>query len=311
VDGIMSHLLLLSILLCLIAGAAIDTSNICLVRAARDLGAGKPGIALGILLVTACASIVFYLGVKFSFAMGMPDWAYPDWITVAGAVIYAFGSVVNGACAIGTVGRIARGDLGHLATFAGALAIAALVPNPGLNRHAAAMAPLGMALWLGIVLGFTGLMLVLGRHHLRHARLGSYLALGLTAAVVTNWRGNWTWLGVVERLQDGIPVQYDIIAGLLAVFVGAALMAVFRHRFHFIRPDPRVMLREGVGGALMLIGAILIPGANDALSIYGVPSGSPNAVTGFVVMFAVMVGLLRLDLPFAAAGRRGKPRAMA
>jgi hypothetical protein len=304
----MSHLLVFSIFLCLIAGAALDTSNICLVRAARDLGTGKPGIALGILLVTASASVVFYLNAVFALAVGMPGWVYPDWITVAGAVIYAFGSIINGACAIGTIGRIARGDLGHLATFGGALAIAYLVPHPKLDRNPAAMAPFGMAAWLGIVLGFTGLMMLLGRRHLRDAKLGSYLALGLTAAVLTNWRGNVTWLGVVQQLQDGVPVQYEVLACLLAVFAGAAFAARFWDRFRLIRPDPWVMLREGIGGALMLFGAILIPGANDALSVYGVPSGSPNAVTGFVVMFAVMVAVLRLrGLQPGALIRPGAP----
>jgi hypothetical protein len=293
-----SSLFLISILLCLIVGASLDTSNICLVRAARDVGVGKPAMALGILVVTSCASIVFYLNAKFAIAAGMPAWAYPDWITVAGAVIYGIGSVVNGACAVGTIGRIARGDLGHLATFAGALAIAAVVPYPRLERASVTMAPIGMSVWLGLVLGVVALMLLLGRRHLRNAGLGAFLALGLTSAVVANWRGNWTWLGVLQRLQAGLPVQYDIMGCLLALFAGATAVALFRRRFRYIRPDPLTMLREGIGGALMLIGAVLIPGANDALSVYGVPSGSPNAVAGFVIMFVVMVGLLQLRRRF-------------
>ena len=289
-----SPLFLISILLCLIAGASLDTSNICLVRAARDVGVGKHAMILGIVVAMSCASVVFYLNAKFAIAAGMPAWVYPDWITVAGAVIYAIGAVINGACAVGTIGRIARGDLGHLATFAGALAIAALVPYPKFNRGGAVMAPIGMAVWLGIVLGITGLLLLLGRRHLRGAGLGAFLALGITSAVVANWRGNWSWLGVLQRVQSGLPVEYDIVACLLALFAGATLAALLRDRFRYIPPNPRVMLREGTGGALMLIGAVLIPGANDALSVYGVPSGSPNAVTGFVLMFVVMVGLLAL-----------------
>jgi hypothetical protein len=293
-NGPASPLFLISILLCLVAGASLDTSNICLVRAARDVGVGKPGMILGILVTTACAAVVFYLNAKFALAAGMPAWAYPDWITVAGAVIYAVGSVINGACAVGTIGRIARGDIGHLATFAGALAIASVIPYPKFDRASAAMAPIGMAAWLTIVLAFAGLMLLLGRRHLRNAGLGAFLALGIASAVVANWRGNWTWLGVVQQLQAGLPVEDDIVACLLALFAGATAIALFRGRFHYIPPNPRIMLREGIGGALMLIGAVLIPGANDALSVYGVPSGSPNAVTGFVLMFAVMVALLGL-----------------
>jgi hypothetical protein len=289
-----SSFFLLSILLCLIAGVSLDTSNICLVRAARNVEVGKPAMALGILVTTSCASVVFYVNAKFAFAAGMPACAYPDWITVAGAVIYAIGSVINGACAVGTIGRIARGDLGHLATFAGALAIAALVPYPKLARTVAATEPISIALWLYIVLAVAGLMLLVGRRHLRHAEMGAFLALGISSAIVANWRGNWTWLGVLQRLQTGLPVKYDVLACLLSLFLGATGIALFRGRFRYISPNPRTMLREGIGGALMLIGAVLVPGASDALTVYGVPSGSPNAVAGFVLMFVGMVALLGL-----------------
>jgi hypothetical protein len=300
-NGSASPLFLLSILLCLIAGASLDTSNICLVRAARDSGTGRHAMILGILVSTSCASVVFYLNAKFTVAVGMPAWAYPDWITVAGAVIYAIGAVVNGACAVGTIGRIARGDLGHLATVVGALAIAALVPYPKFDRASVAVAPIGMSVWLATVLGFTGCMLLLGRRQLRNAGLGAFLALGVASAIVANWRGNWTWFGVVQRLQTGLPIQYDVIACLLALFAGAAAVAWWKDRFRYIPPSPRTMLREGVGGALLLVGAILIPGANDALSVYGVPSGSPNAVAGFALMFVVMIGLLALKRWYGAA----------
>ena len=39
----------------------------------------------------------------------------------------------------------------------------------------------------------------------------------------------------------------------------------------------------------MAAGASLIPGANDALSVYSVPSGSPHAVAGYLTIAAVML----------------------
>ena len=288
----MSPLFLASILLCMVAGAVLDLSRICLVRAAGDVADGKPAVAIGVLVATAAASIVFYLSTAFGFAPRIATWAYPHWSTLLGAVIFAAGSLVNGACPVGTLARIARGDVGHLATFAGALSIAILVPYSIVDRGAAVMSPVSGESWLGAILAFTALMMVLGRRHLRQAGLGSYLALGLTAAIVTSWRGNWTWMGVVQQVQSGLPVQYETIACVVAFFLGAALVVVLRGRFHYIPPNPRTMLREATGGALMLIGAVLIPGSNDALSLYGVPSGSPNAVAGIVIMFVVMVAVL-------------------
>ena len=302
----MSPLFLASILLCLVAGAVLDLSRICLVRAAGDVACGKPGVAIGVLVATAAASIVFYLSTALGFAPRIASWAYPHWSTILGALIFAAGSLVNGACPVGTLSRIARGDIGHLATFAGALSIAIMVPYSIVDRGAATMSPISGESWLGAILAFTALMMVLCRRHLREAGLGSYLALGVTAAVVTSWRGNWTWMGVVQQVQSGLPVQYETVACAVAFFLGAALVVVLRGRFHYVAPRPRTMLREAAGGALMLIGAVLIPGSNDALSLYGVPSGSPNAVVGILIMFAVMVAVLwwrERRVPFGGAGR--------
>ena len=125
------------------------------------------------------------------------------------------------------------------------------------------------------------------------------MALGFTAAVITDWQGNWTWLSVLQQIQSGLPVEYSALACIAAVIIGAALTAAFRRKFRLIRPDPKAMLREAAGGALMAAGAILIPGANDALSVYLVPSGSPHAVVGYAVMFAAMVLVSKLSRNFA------------
>ena len=44
----------------------------------------------------------------------------------------------------------------------------------------------------------------------------------------------------------------------------------------------------------MAAGAVLIPGGNDALLVFGVPSGSPHAITAYAVMFAVMLVVLQV-----------------
>ena len=46
-------------------------------------------------------------------------------------------------------------------------------------------------------------------------------------------------------------MRLEIVACLVAVLVGATATALFRHRFRLIRPDPRVMVREAVGGAVI------------------------------------------------------------
>jgi hypothetical protein len=299
----MSNLLWASILLCLVAGSAIDTSNICLVRAASNLSTGKPAVAIGILLVTATASVIFYLNTQLGLHYRTLSWSLPTLTTLAGALIFALGSLLNGACAVGTIGRLARGDIGHLATFAGALAVVWLLPRMPVVQQAPPQSLTSGATWLLFVLAFTAVMIGLGRRHLQGVRLGSYIILGVVAAVVTDWQGNWTWLNLLQQVQAGVPVQYTAVACIAAVLTGAALTAVFRGRFRLIRPNPRAMLLEAAGGGLMVAGAILIPGANDALSVHGVPSGNPNALVGYTAMFAIMLAVAHFRRPGFMAAR--------
>ena len=58
---------------------------------------------------------------------------------------------------------------------------------------------------------------------------------------------------------------------------------------------------------MMAAGALLIPGGNDALLVYGIPSGSPHALVGFAVIFATMVIMLRVTPWFRAWANRPSP----
>jgi hypothetical protein len=289
----MSTLFWLSILLCLIIGAAIQTSEICLCRASTDLTVGKPAMALGLLLVTVAASVVFYITTVFAWHQRPPSWSYPTWLTLVGAAMFALGTVLNDACTVGTIGRVARGDIGHLATFAGALVVALLLPSgqgPSMSPTPPPVSGLG---WLAVILAGAGVVILLGRSHLSGIKLRSYLLLGLVGAIVTDWAGNATWLGVFQHLEASFHLQAAAFAGIAVIVVGAMIMAVFRGQFQILRPRPLTMLREFIGGGLMIGGATLIPGANFTLSVYGVPSGNPNAVVGYLLMFVLMLAMLR------------------
>ena len=71
------NLLLLSILLCAVVGAAIDTGSICAVRAARDLSVGRPGLAIGSMVSVAGAAIVVYLDSRLHWQLRVSPWSYP------------------------------------------------------------------------------------------------------------------------------------------------------------------------------------------------------------------------------------------
>jgi hypothetical protein len=47
---------------------------------------------------------------------------------------------------------------------------------------------------------------------------------------------------------------------------------------------------------MMAVGAVLIPGGNDVLLVYSVPSGSPHALAALTIIIAVLVLVLILGL---------------
>jgi hypothetical protein len=291
----MTSLVLLSILLCLIAGSAIDTGSICVVRAVNDGVAGKPALALGCLVTLLCAGLVFYLDSSLSWTIRSPPWAWPTLHIIGGAILFAVGAVLNGACAVGTVTRLCRGDVGYLATLVGALIATLLVPRTLLPLTPPGVPVNGGLAWFAVITLFAVPPLLILRGHLTGRILLSYAALGMIAAALANLQGDWTWLRLFQEFHAGLPIRLEIVACLAAVLIGATATALFRRRFRLIRPDPRAMLREAVGGGMMAAGAILIPGGNDLLLVYSVPSGSPHAVAAYAVIVAVMLLSLRMS----------------
>ncbi len=291
----MTSLLLLSVLLCLIAGSAIDTGTICLVRAVNEAVDGKPGLVLGCLVALLCAALVFTFDTAMDWQLRAPPWAWPTLRILFGAIVFGAGAALNGACGIGTITRLCRGDTGYAATLAGALAVTLLVPRTLLPAPALdGVSTSGLA-WFAVIAVATLVPLLVLRRYLARRIILSFAAIGLIAAALSNLEGDWTWLRLLNRIQAGLPVRYEVVACIAAVMAGATATALFRHRFRLIRPNPRAVLREAAGGAMMAAGAVLIPGGNDVLLVYSVPSGSPHALAALAIIIAVLLVVLRLS----------------
>jgi hypothetical protein len=253
------------------------------------------------MVTVAFAAIVAFLEMKFGWLLQPIRLDWPGSKTVIGAALFAAGALINGACALGTLGRLARGDIGYVATLvSGVSVIAVLTPDTAPICHAPVMPPVGGLTWLLIVIGTVLALLTLARRHVRPFGLITYAVLGVTAAALANLQGNWTWLSLAAAMRQGMSVELMAFACVGAALIGAAVMALFRHRFRFVRPDPRRMVREAIGGALMAAGAILIPGGNDSLLVTGLPAGDPNALAAYAIMFALMFLLLRHSAPLRA-----------
>ena len=161
----MTNIMVLSVLLCFVAGSAIDTGSICLVRTVNEAVAGKPGLALGCLVALLCAALVLTLDTALNWQLQTPPRAWPTAGIVVGAVVFGAGVALNGACGIGTITRLCRGDIGYAATVAGALAVSQLVPRTMLpTPKTDGAVTLGLAWFAAIGLVALPPLLILRQH---------------------------------------------------------------------------------------------------------------------------------------------------
>jgi hypothetical protein len=122
--------------------------------------------------------------------------------------------------------------------------------------------------------------------------------------------GPWSFTGTllcamkaetVARCDASLATPLLVLAAALS---GMALSSWQRKSFHLQRPRPRLMLRHAAGGLLKGFGAVLIPGGNDGLILFGVPSQSPHAIPAYA---GVLAGVATALLTLRALGRTVAP----
>lgn len=241
--------------------------------------------------------------------------------TVAGGMLLGLGAWVNGACVFGSVAAIGAGDWSYLAFPAGLAAGTAMMQAAAGAFGAAAFAPLLPVqvqppipfatlapLWLAVaaILGSA----ILWRRFRRSRgssgdepgewppRSGVVLAC-LASAAMTLVFGRWLYSEVIAAWVRGDTMLTDARFLLFpALLLGSLMGGWTRGRFRPRQPTFPVVWRCLLGGALMAVGARLVPGANDGLLLMGLPRVAPEALVGLASMvlslIALMVGARRL-----------------
>jgi len=274
-------------ILALLAGIAIQTGGICVVRAAAETASGRFGQLLCTLLAAATAALALVCA-RMVGATGAVAFLWPDLAGIAGGLVFAAGARLNGACAIGTVGRLAEGDLAYLATLVGAGLAAACYAGPPMHVIAPGLSLAWQAGWAVALVALTACGVLALRSRARLTAWVSYALVGGTGALLAASQAHWAWIDVVRDLARGNMLSsMGVIAGG-ALFAGAVGAALWMRRWHIRWPTLRRVLRDFAGGALMMTGGVMIPGGNDGLVLYGMPGGSPRAAVAWAVMFLAL-----------------------
>lgn len=300
-------------------GFALQRGNICSVLAARQIAwTGRWSRLRGLLLASAWAFAVI-LGVvwsgigPFKTSGQLPLSVLP----VVGGALYALGCYVNGACVFGVCSRLTAGDLSFafaipgMAVGATLAELAHVSPSPAQLQPTIAATPgaLPVSLWLAAVLLLAWILWRMRRVHwragialaslLKQSRWRSSVAaviIGVIGGLLFATDVPWIYPALIRRVASyltGSRAEFPLetVVGSASLFLGGLAAAGYHGRFVFRVPHPLVALQSLMGGAIMGFAWALIPGGNDAMVLYLVPSLALHGIIAYAAMLVTLIGI--------------------
>jgi uncharacterized protein len=276
-----------------VLGFALNHGSICTVIAMTELVAEKRPARFIALVECALWAALVYAILDTSPTM-QQGWS-PLGYLVPAAVLFGVGTYVNGACVFGSVGHFGNGHLDFGFTFLGVFAVLYLESLFGLvadQPPISAAVPLGPALLAIALLAILALRLgVSFRSESNFRRLTlAMAAIGITFTILAVLAPRFSITTSVGSIVS-IPVAGAVIS--VCMFGGSLVSASFRRcRFMLQWPTIRGIARRALGGVLMGLGALLIPGGNDTLLMIGFPMGAWQAALAYVLLVASLAALI-------------------
>ncbi|WP_233281347.1 YeeE/YedE thiosulfate transporter family protein [Sphingomonas changnyeongensis] len=219
---------------------------------------------------------------------------------IGGGVLLGIGAFVNGACLIGSLWRLGNGEA-HLVALPLGVAIGdalgaglgwRVVPPPGPFAEPGS-AGLMLVTAGGLMLAATAIWLMSRPGGTR--LFGLMTAMGLAGGLLFVALPGWTWVDVERETLDGLiagmarpPGQAGL--AMIATLGGALTSGWLTGRLRLCWNGWEATGRSIIGGALMMMGARLLPGGNDALLLGAAPAGAASALIGFAVMNLAVLG---------------------
>lgn len=324
-------------------GFAAHRASLCNVRAVAEVMTTGSAYMLWSLLqaVLWMATLTGILVLAFGL-VPQPVLAHtPAYWAVAGGALFGIGAAVNGGCSLSTLTRLADGNVGMVAALAGfALGVSAwfaLAAAGGQIALEPASSPWlrwpDLAPWLLAGLLLWALQRARSLWHLAreparvplttllqapayHLSVAATL-MGLAAGLLYATQGAWSYSSYLRtevlHVVGGVPMASGWHAGLVFALL-AGMLASSLQRRSFVWSWPGSVggwLRHAVGGALMGVGAALVPGGNDTLLLGSLPTMTGAAAGTYLSMLLGialvlwMMRLARVPMPALACSASG------
>lgn len=325
--------LIISCILAGILGFAAHRASVCTVRAVAEMTHSRTGYMLASIGKSAiwvfAITIPVFLLVPQT-ATGITGWQL-TFTAILGGLLFGIGSGVNGACAYATMARMVDGEVGMMITVGGfvigVIVFILLVGSSVVQRPQPAPGMVPQMLWLAPVIG--GFLLIWAGYELwrlwrtrpqgstlrslvlapQYRLSTSALLIGLASGSIFLLFGSAGYTTTLQQVIEGYfgtrpPPAYGRWIVLGAVVFGM-LASTWQRKSFRIDWRPRwSWLRNLTGGVLMGLGTALLPGGNDALVLYGIPSLSPHALPAYAALIlGIFVALLTMRAIFGVEMR--------
>ena len=321
--------LIVSCILAGILGFAAHRASVCTVRAVAELTHSKTGYMLASIVKSAvwvfAITIPVFLLVPQT-AMGISGWQL-TFTAMFGGLLFGVGSGINGACAYATMARMIDGEVGMMITVVGfALGVLIFVGFVGANVVARPAAAPGKVPDMLVYSPYIGALLFiwvayelirLWRTRPENATLRSMvlspqyrlstaaLLIGLASGTIFLLFGSPGYTTTLQQVIEGYfgtrpPPLYGRWVVFGAVLFGMLVSTWQRGSFRMDWRPRWSWSRNIIGGTLMGLGTALLPGGNDALVLYGIPSLSPHALPAYAALIlGIFIALLIMRVFFS------------
>lgn len=316
--------ILLSLLMGAVLGFAAHRAGLCTVKAAAEVLTSRRGHFLWSFVKSAAwvMALIAVVG-AFGHRTEFTNWQLTG-LSVFGGVLFGVGAGLNGGCTFSTLTRAVDGNLGLWLTVAAwpiGMWVAMRIPlshpqpvfvqSPGLPWVVLFLLCVAL-LWQGILI----LRRFWRKHTIRRVFGASVYTLsagaalvGLSNAVIIETTGPWSFsssilCGIGSR--SGTSCTHPMLAWAIlgAAILGMVFSSLLRGSFDLRLPRMASAFRHGAGGLLMGMGTVLVPGGNDGLILFAIPSLSPHALPAYLGLFE---GILATLATMRALGRHIPP----
>jgi len=276
-----------------VLGFALNYGSTCTVIATTELVSEKRPARLVALVECALWAGIVYACLEASPTMHR-GWS-PLGYLIPAAVLFAIGAYVNGACVFGSVGHFGNGDVDFVFTFLGIFAvfyvesIFGVLPDRPPTSASVPLGPVPLVVALATIMALRlGLSF---RSESNATRLTlSMGAIGVTFTILAILVSHFSITTSLESIGS-IPVADVVI--LVCIFAGSLVSARVRKRRFLLKwPTIKSVVRRAVGGILMGLGALVIPGGNDTLLMVGLPMGAWQAGLAYALLVASLAALI-------------------